>query len=108
MELVHREVIADEGIEIALLETGRAGAVRELLAPLSPDTTVGRFLASRGPGLHHVAYRVADIDAALAQLLQRDVELIDERPRNGVRDTRIAFIHPRATGGVLTEIVQNA
>jgi len=106
MELVHREVIADQGVEVALLETGEGHV--ELLAPLSPDSPVGRFLASRGPGLHHVAYRVADIDAALEQLVERDVELIDERPRSGVRDTRIAFIHPRATGGVLTEIVQSA
>jgi methylmalonyl-CoA epimerase len=106
MELVHREVIADQGVEVALLETGDSHV--ELLAPLAPDTAVGRFLAARGPGLHHVAYRVADIDAALAQLAQRDVELIDERPRVGIRDSRIAFIHPRATCGVLTEIVQGA
>ena len=106
MELVHREVIADEGIEIALLETGQ-GRV-ELLAALSPESTVGRFLASRGPGLHHVAYRVADIVSALAALVDRDIELIDKRPRSGILDSRIAFIHPRATGGVLTEIVQSA
>ena len=106
MSLVHREVIADQGVEVALLEVGEGHV--ELLAPLSPESSVGRFLAARGPGLHHVAYRVADIDAALAQLAQRDVELIDERPRAGVRDSRIAFIHPRATGGVLTEIVQSA
>ena len=106
MALVHREVIAEQGVEVALLETGEGHV--ELLAPLSPDSTVGRFLASRGPGLHHVAYRVADIDAALVQLSEREVEMIDERPRAGVRDSRIAFIHPRATGGVLTEIVQSA
>jgi methylmalonyl-CoA epimerase len=106
MELVHREVIADQGVEVALMETGQSHV--ELLAPLSPDSAVGRFLAARGPGLHHVAYRVPDIDAALAQLAERDIELIDERPRSGIRDTRIAFIHPRATGGVLTEIVQSA
>jgi methylmalonyl-CoA epimerase len=105
MALVHREVIADQGVEVALLETGESHV--ELLAPLSADTTVGRFLASRGPGLHHVAYRVADIDAALEELAGREVELIDERPRHGVRDSRIAFIHPRSTGGVLTEIVQS-
>jgi methylmalonyl-CoA epimerase len=106
MELVHREVIAEQGVEVALLETGEGHV--ELLAPLSPDSTVGRFLASRGPGLHHVAYRVADIEAALEQLVAGEVELIDQRPRSGVRDSRIAFIHPRATGGVLTEIVQSA
>ena len=111
MALVHREVIAEQGVEIALLEAGDpgqtgAGGHVELLAPLSADTTVARFLADRGPGLHHVAYRVADIDAALADLAQRDVELIDSTPRAGVRSSRIAFIHPRATGGVLTEIVE--
>ena len=106
MALVHREVIADQGVEVALLETGDGHV--ELLAPLSADSTVGRFLAARGPGLHHVAYRVDDIDAALAELTRREVELIDARPRIGVRDSRIAFIHPRATGGVLTEIVQSA
>jgi len=106
MALVHREVIAEEGVEVALLDAGDGHV--ELLAPLSPDSTVARFLASRGPGLHHVAYRVADIEAALEQLAERDVELIDQRPRSGVRDSRIAFIHPRATGGVLTEIVQSA
>ena len=106
MELVHREVIADQGVEVALMETGQSHV--ELLAPLSPDSAVARFLAARGPGLHHVAYRVPDIDAALAQLAEREIELIDERPRTGIRDTRIAFIHPRATGGVLTEIVQSA
>jgi methylmalonyl-CoA/ethylmalonyl-CoA epimerase len=106
MSLVHREVMAEQGVEVALLETGEGHV--ELLAPLSADTTVGRFLAARGPGLHHVAYRVADIDAALEALSERKVELIDQRPRTGVRDSRIAFIHPRATGGVLTEIVQSA
>ena len=106
MALVHREVIAGEGIEVALLETGR-GRV-ELLAALSPESTVGRFLDSRGPGLHHVAYRVADIESTLAALADREIELIDARPRPGILDSRIAFIHPRATGGVLTEIVQPA
>src|SRR3954454_24836364 len=75
MSLVHREVMAEQGVEVALLETGEGHV--ELLAPLSADTTVGRFLAARGPGLHHVAYRVADIDAALEALSERKVELID-------------------------------
>jgi methylmalonyl-CoA/ethylmalonyl-CoA epimerase len=106
MELVHREVIAEHGIEAALLEVGEQHI--ELLAPLSADSPVGRFLASRGPGLHHVAYRVGDIDAALAELLSRDVEMIDSAPRTGIRASRIAFIHPNATGGVLTELVEAA
>ncbi len=106
MALVHREVIAGEGIEIALLEAGEDHV--ELLASLSEASVVGRFLAARGPGLHHVAYRVADIDATLADLHDREVELIDATPRPGIRSSRVAFIHPRATGGVLTEIVESA
>ena len=105
MALVHREVVEDQGVEVALLDAGESHV--ELLAPLRQDSAVGRFLTARGPGLHHVAYRVADIDAALAQLAARSVEMIDQLPRRGVRGTRIAFIHPRATGGVLTEIVQS-
>jgi methylmalonyl-CoA/ethylmalonyl-CoA epimerase len=106
MELVHREVLAEHGIEAALLEVGDEHV--ELIASLSEDSSVGRFLAERGPGIHHVAYRVADIDAAFADLLARGVEMIDAAPRPGLRDSRIAFIHPRSTGGVLTEIVEAA
>jgi methylmalonyl-CoA/ethylmalonyl-CoA epimerase len=106
MELVHREVLAEHGIEAALLEVGDEHV--ELIAALSEDSPVGRFLADRGPGMHHVAYRVADIDAAFAGLLARGVEMIDPAPRPGLRDSRIAFIHPRSTGGVLTEIVEAA
>ena len=96
----------EHGIEAALLEVGDEHV--ELLASLSEDSSVGRFLADRGPGMHHVAYRVADIDAAFADLLARGVEMIDAAPRPGLRDSRIAFIHPRSTGGVLTEIVEAA
>ena len=106
MRLVHREVLAEQGVEAAVLETGAARI--ELLAPLGADTPVGRFLARRGPGMHHVAYRVSDIDATLAELIERHVELIDSAPRPGIRDSRVAFVHPRATGGVLTEIVEAA
>jgi methylmalonyl-CoA/ethylmalonyl-CoA epimerase len=106
MELVHREVLSGQGVEVALLEVGEEQI--ELLAPLSQDTSVGRFLAKRGPGIHHVAYGVSDIDATLAQLRARDVELIDSAPRAGIRASRVAFVHPRATGGVLTEIVEAA
>ena len=106
MELVHREVIAEHGIEAALLEVGAEHL--ELIAALSEDSSLGRFLADRGPGMHHVAYRVADIDATFADLRARGVEMIDSAPRAGLRDSRIAFIHPRSTGGVLTEIVEGA
>ena len=80
----------------------------ELLRPLGPDTPVGKYLARKGPGLHHVAYRVDDIDAALARLAEQDVALIDSKPRPGIRNSRVAFVHPRATGSVLTEIVEPA
>lgn len=104
MELVHREVIEEQGVEAVLLDVGPSHV--ELLAPLRPDTPVGRFLASRGPGLHHVAYGVDDVAATLAVLRERGTELIDAQPRIGIRGTRVAFLHPRSTGGVLTEIVQ--
>jgi methylmalonyl-CoA epimerase len=80
----------------------------ELLAPLGDETPVGKFLAKQGPGLHHVAYQVADIDATLATLRESGMALLDERPRVGIRGSRVAFLHPRATAGVLTEIVEPA
>jgi methylmalonyl-CoA epimerase len=80
----------------------------ELLAPLGPETPVGRFLAKQGPGLHHVAYQVTDIDATLDALKRAGLAMIDEQPRTGIRGSRVAFVHPRATGGVLTEIVEPA
>jgi methylmalonyl-CoA epimerase len=104
--LAHREVVEAQGVEAVLLDVGESHV--ELLAPLAPDTAVGRFLASRGPGLHHVAYRVADIEAALARLREQGLRLIDETPRVGIRDSRVAFVHPQSAGGVLTEIVQPA
>ncbi len=106
LSLAHREVVEAQGVEAVLLDVGESHV--ELLRPLQPDSAVGRFLASRGPGLHHVAYRVADIDAALDALRDRGLQLIDETPRVGIRDSRVAFVHPRSTGGVLTEIVQPA
>jgi methylmalonyl-CoA epimerase len=106
MALAHREVVEEQGVEAVLLDVGASHV--ELLAPLQPDTAVGRFLASRGPGLHHVAYRVDDIESALADLRDRGLRLIDETPRVGIRDSRVAFVHPQSAGGVLTEIVQPA
>jgi methylmalonyl-CoA epimerase len=104
--LAHREVVTDQGVEAVLLDVGEGHV--ELLAPLGAETPVGRFLARQGPGLHHVAYQVTDIDATLATLRQAGLELIDEHPRIGIRGSRVAFMHPRATAGVLTEIVQPA
>lgn len=104
MRLAHREVVEEQGVEAVLLDVGEGHI--ELLAPLGPETPVGKFLSKRGPGLHHVAYQVEDIDAVLASLMAVGVPLIDQQPRIGIRSSRVAFLHPRGTGGVLTEIVQ--
>ena len=107
MPVVHRETVAEQGVEAVLLEVGPCHV--ELLRPLGPETPVGRFMTRNGgPGLHHVAYRVDDIDATLTELAERGIELIDKAPRAGIRSSRVAFVHPRATGGVLTEIVEPA
>jgi methylmalonyl-CoA epimerase len=106
MALVHREVVEEQGVEAVLLDVGENHV--ELLRPLADDTPVGKFLAGRGPGLHHVAYHVPDIESALAALKAADVRLIDETPRTGIRNSRVAFLHPKSSGGVLTEIVQPA
>jgi methylmalonyl-CoA epimerase len=106
LELQHREVVEDQGVDAALLGVGDGHV--ELLAPLGPDTPVGKYIAKRGPGLHHVAYAVEDIDSALADLKAAGLRLIDESARRGIRDSRVAFVHPSALGGVLTEIVEPA
>jgi len=106
MTLVHREVVESQGVEAVLLDVGENHV--ELLMPLGPDTPVGKFLAKRGPGMHHVAYQVDDIEAALASLRDAGLRLIDETPRVGIRNSRVAFLHPKSSGGVLTEIVQPA
>jgi methylmalonyl-CoA/ethylmalonyl-CoA epimerase len=106
MSLAHRETVAEQGVEAVLLDVGDCHV--ELLRPLAPETAVGKFLERKGPGLHHVAYRVDDIDAALARLKAEGIELIDAAPRTGIRNSRVAFVHPRATGSVLTEIVEPA
>ncbi|MGH2925106.1 MAG: methylmalonyl-CoA epimerase [Solirubrobacterales bacterium] len=104
MSLVHRETVESQGVEAALLEIGDGHI--ELLRPLSPQTVVGRFIERRGEGLHHVAYRVEDIDATLASLKEAGVELIDTTARVGIRRSRVAFLHPKAAAGVLTELVE--
>ena len=106
MTLVHREVVTEQGVEAVLLDVGENHV--ELLQPLGPETPVGEFLEKRGPGIHHVAYQVADIDSELARLVAAGVEMIDQQPRTGIRGSRVAFCHPRSTGGVLTEIVEPA
>lgn len=106
MELAHRETVEEQGVEAVLLDVGDGHV--ELLAPLGPDTPVGKYLERKGPGLHHVAYAVNDIDSTLEQLAASGVELIDSVARVGIRGSRVAFLHPRSTGAVLTEIVEPA
>jgi methylmalonyl-CoA/ethylmalonyl-CoA epimerase len=106
MRLVHREVVEQQGVEAVLLDVGENHV--ELLRPLSGDTPVGKFLAKRGPGLHHVAYQTPDIEAELERLGAAGLRLIDSAPRTGIRGSRVAFLHPASSGGVLTEIVQPA
>ena len=104
MDVAHREIVEEQGVEAVLLDVGENHV--ELLAPLGPDTPVGKFLAKRGPGLHHVAYQVSDIDATLETLKAAGLPLIDEQPRVGIRGSLVAFLHPKGSGAVLTEIVQ--
>jgi methylmalonyl-CoA/ethylmalonyl-CoA epimerase len=106
MELAHRETVESQGVEAVLLDVGEGHV--ELLRPLGPDTAVGKFLDRKGPGLHHVAYAVEDIDTTLEGLAAAGIELIDGEARVGIRQSRVAFLHPRSTGGVLTEIVEPA
>jgi methylmalonyl-CoA/ethylmalonyl-CoA epimerase len=103
-QLVHRATNEKEGLEAAFLRVGE-GEI-ELMAALRDDSPVGKFMAKRGPGLHHVAYAVTDIDQALADARTSGLELIDSEPRIGMHGTRIAFLHPKSVGGVLTELVE--
>jgi methylmalonyl-CoA/ethylmalonyl-CoA epimerase len=106
MPVVHRETLTEQGVEAVLLDVGENHV--ELLRPLADDTPVGRFLERRGPGLHHVAYQVRDLDAVLARLREDGVRMIDSAPRIGIRGSRVAFLHPSASGAVLTELVEPA
>ncbi len=103
--LERRERVEDQGVEAASLSVG--GSRIELLAPLGDETPVGRFLAKRGPGMHHVAFETDDVAAELARLRADGVELIDETPRRGMFGLQVGFVHPEATGGVLAEFVGN-
>ena len=98
------EMVADQGVRAAMFRVGESRI--ELLEPTGPDTPVGKFLAKRGEGLHHVAFQVEDIEAALGELGRNGVELIDEEPRVGAGGTRMAFVHPKSVHGVLTELVE--
>jgi methylmalonyl-CoA/ethylmalonyl-CoA epimerase len=109
LTVVSAEVNEAQGVREAMLQVADSPAGNsyvQLLEPLGPETPVGRFLARRGEGLHHVGYGVADITVALASMAESGVRLIDERPRHGSMGAAIAFLHPAAVGGVLTELVQ--
>jgi methylmalonyl-CoA/ethylmalonyl-CoA epimerase len=106
LEPTHRERVEDQGVDEVLFPVGTSFV--QLLGALGPQTPVGRFLATRGPGMHHLAYRVEDLEAALDSLRHDGVRLIDEHGRPGSRDTTIAFVHPEAMGGVLVELVQTS
>jgi methylmalonyl-CoA/ethylmalonyl-CoA epimerase len=104
VEPLYREVVAEQGVEEAMIAIG--GSFIQLLQPLGPDTPVGRFVAARGEGMHHIALAVADIDAALAHLEAEGARLVDKEPRMGGRGARIAFVHPKAFAGTLVELVE--
>jgi methylmalonyl-CoA/ethylmalonyl-CoA epimerase len=104
LEPARVERVADQGVDEAMLKL--PGSSLQLIAPISPESAVASFLDKRGPGLHHVAYAVADLEATLDHLRERGVALIDEHPRVGGGGARIAFVHPRANGGLLVELVE--
>lgn len=104
VEPAHRETIEDQGVEEVLFKVGTSYI--QLLRALGPETPVGKFLAKRGEGVHHVGYRVPDIRAALDRLKEEGIPLVDEEPRPGSRGTTVAFVHPKGFGGVLVELVQ--
>jgi methylmalonyl-CoA/ethylmalonyl-CoA epimerase len=106
LEVKHTETVEEQGVRVAMLPAGEPRV--ELLEPTGPDTPVAKFLEKRGPGIHHVAVRVADIRAALARLKAEGARLIDEEPRVGAGGCLVAFVHPAAAGGVLLELVQHA
>lgn len=104
LEVSHRERVEDQGVEEAMLPLGES--YLQLLGPTGPDTTVGKFIARRGEGLHHIAYEVPDLEAALAELKAAGVPLIDETPRRGGRGHMVAFVHPKGNHGLLVELIQ--
>ena len=104
LEIEHRERVEDQGVEEAMVRIG--DSYIQLLGATGPDTTVGKFLERRGEGLHHIAYEVDDLPAALAELKKQGVPLIDEEPRRGGRGHMVAFVHPKGNRGLLVELIQ--
>jgi methylmalonyl-CoA/ethylmalonyl-CoA epimerase len=107
LAVVSEETNVEQGVREAMLATDSSGSYVQLLEPLAEDTPVGRFIARRGEGIHHIGYAVADVTAALAEIGGKDVRLLDSRPRHGSMGASIAFLHPGDLGGVLTELVQS-
>jgi methylmalonyl-CoA/ethylmalonyl-CoA epimerase len=108
MQLVHEEVNEEQGVREAMMAVGNSGSCIQLLAPLSPGSTIARFLDRSGPGIQQLAYRVDDIDAVAATLRERGLRLLYETPRTGTAGSRVNFIHPKDAGGVLVELVEPA
>jgi methylmalonyl-CoA/ethylmalonyl-CoA epimerase len=106
MRCVHTEVNEEQGVREAMLEVGDSGSYLQLLEPLSPDTTIGRFLDRSGPGIQQMAYRVDDLDAVSEQLRGAGLRLLYDAPRTGTAGSRVNFVHPKSAGGVLVELVE--
>ncbi|OYT72532.1 MAG: methylmalonyl-CoA epimerase [Chloracidobacterium sp. CP2_5A] len=106
LELAHTEVVDEQGVRVAMLPIGESRI--ELLEPTAPDTPVGKFIAKRGGGIHHISLNVDDLEAALGRLKAQGIPLIDETPRIGAEGCLIAFVHPKGAGGVLVELSQKA
>jgi methylmalonyl-CoA epimerase len=108
MELVHEEVNTEQGVREAMMAVGSSGSCVQLLAPLTPESTIAKFLDRSGPGMQQVAYRVADVDAVAATLRERGVRLLYDAPKRGTAGSRVNFVHPKDAGGVLVELVEPA
>jgi methylmalonyl-CoA/ethylmalonyl-CoA epimerase len=108
MRLVHEEVNEDQGVREAMMAVGDSGSCVQLLAPLTPESTIARFLDRSGPGVQQVAYRVEDVDAASTVLRQRGMRMLYDSPRRGTAGSRVNFVHPKDAGGVLVELVEPA
>lgn len=108
MELLHEEVNEEQGVREAMMSVGTSGSCIQLLAPLSPESTIAKFLDRSGPGIQQLAYRVADIDAVCATLRERGLRLLYEVPKRGTSNSRVNFIHPKDAGGILVELVEPA
>jgi len=108
MTLAHEEVNEEQGVREAMMAVGDSGSHIQLLAPLTPESTIAKFLDRSGPGIQQMAYRVADIDAVCATLRERGMRLLYESPKRGTSDSRVNFIHPKDAGGILVELVEPA